>query len=478
MIAHLLLAALATSARQIAHKVLLRTFKSDAFADRALNSEFAKADSLADGERRQATEIVYGVLRTGHSLDYQLAQLTSSSFAKKTPMPTLCALRMGAYELLHLSTPGYAAINEAVDLCGSQKSQRSFANGVLRNLLRKRDDESLPTLSDDESLTRTQRLAIETSTPNWLLSDLSTGDGAPLASFNDLEAWAHASQERPPITLRINRKRTTRDRVAEELTAHGLSVEPVDGLADALLLEAGGGAVTSLPGFADGLWSVQDVGAQCVALLAAPALSDNGEPRRVLDLCAAPGGKSTHLAELVGDGGVLSVEVHARKARLIEQSCARLGHAEAVDVQVADATDSTALQGLLESKGWSDGVDAVVVDAPCSGLGTLRRNPEHRYRKADPKAMDALSKLQASLLAAAATCVRPGGTLIYSVCSPRYEETDAAVERFLKEQPSFELLPAPPELAPFAAENGAAVRTWTHLHPADSHFAVRLRRGG
>ena len=88
-----------------------------------------------------------------------------------------------------------------------------------------------------------------------------------------------------------------------------------------------------------------------------------------------------------------------------------------------------------------------------------------------------LSKLQASLLAAAATCVRPGGTLIYSVCSPRYEETDAAVERFLQQQPSFELLPAPPELAPFAAENGAAVRTWTHLHPADSHFAVRLRRG-
>ena len=230
------------------------------------------------------------------------------------------------------------------------KSRRSFANGVLRNLLRKRDDESLPTLSDDESLTRTQRLAIETSTPNWLLSDLSAGNGAPLASFDDLEAWAHASQERPPITLRINRKRTTRDRVAEELTAHGLSVEPVDGLADALLLER---AVARSPRCRDlqTAFGVCRTWARNASRCWRRRRYRTMVSRGASSICALRQvGRALTSPSSLAMVAVLSVEVHARKARLIEQSCARLGHAEAVDVQVADATDATALQGLLESK--------------------------------------------------------------------------------------------------------------------------------
>ena len=491
----------AYSPREVAHRVLLRCRRADAFADRALHAELEKADNLSDSERGLATELTYGVMRTASALDYQLARLTSKTFAEKTHPATLCAMRIGAYELLHLSTPDYAAVDEAVSLLGPQeRGRRSFANGVLRNLARQRDELPLP--SDDASLTPIEALAIETSTPEWLLKELSSGEsaeGAPplLGDFDELAAWAWASQEQPALALRVNRRRATRDLVLTQLQAAGLTANKVPGLDDTLLLDAGGGSVVTLPGFKEGYWSVQDVGAQLIALLATPPA---GFPpgSTVLDLCAAPGGKATHLGELLADGEAASdgeeraraskscvhaVDVHKRKATLVRNACTRLGLSPTVKVHVADATSPTDLATILETAGCEGGADAVVLDAPCSGSGTLRRNPEHRYRAADPASYKELCTLQAKLLDSASACVRVGGTLTYSVCSPTLAETDECIAAFLKRSPNFELVPAAENevLTQFVADSpllgeGACVRTWTHRHPADSHFAALLRR--
>ena len=455
-----------------------------------MDSELAKS-SLSPSDKALVTTLVYGVMRQRGLLDYHLSQLTSAKFAKKTPERTLCALRLGAFELMHLRTPDFAAVDQAVSLVGRQRSQRSFVNGVLRTLARRRDELKAP--GDDPTLSPVDALAIETSTPAWLLRELSStaeeeqGGQPLLASHEELCAWARASQQQPALALRVNHQRASRAQVFEQMHASssGLAATVVDGIEEALLLDTAGGSVTSLPGFAEGHWSVQDLGAQLVGLLAAPPAADAA---RVLDLCSAPGGKATHLGERLGRSGghVLAVEVHARKAKLIQQACERLGLSQSVTVRVADAASAPALHEILASRGWESGADAVLLDAPCSGTGTLRRNPEHRYRPQDASATQALGELQARLLDSAASCVRVGGTLTYSVCSPLLSETDVRVAAFLARNREFEVVPAadhggiPPAYIADSALLGAGtcVRTWTHRHPADSHFAVQLRRHG
>ena len=270
----------AWTARGTAHSVLLRVHTKGAFAERALNAAFANAKGLSPVEVVQATEMTYGVLRTQALLDFHLQRLVKSGrddFRAKTPAATLCALRLGAYELLHMSTPEYAAVDRAVALAGRARAQRSFTNGVLRNLARARDAGRLPSPSDDASLSPLEALAIESSMPLWVLKELE-GSGL-LGSFEELRAFAIASQQRPALTLRVNPRRATTDHVVALLADAGVpasrgvsDVRPSE-LRQDVTLDGGGGAVSRLPGFADGLWSVQDLGAQCVGRLAAPSAS-------------------------------------------------------------------------------------------------------------------------------------------------------------------------------------------------------------
>ena len=471
----------ASSSRKVASTVLQKCFGPQAvFADRALNSVIEKQPvALPPAEVAHATELVYGVLRHKASLDYQLEKLTSKKLTKKTELPTLVALRIGAYELLHLQgTPDYAAVNEAVSLVGKAQWKRKFCNGVLRNLARNRD--TLPAPSEDASLSPLAALATETSTPEWLLRELGEDSGL-LPTFDDVAAWARATQERPEMALRINRCRAQRGELVQALEAREIAVERggvYDDLSETLVLASGGGKVTKLPGFSEGLWTVQDLGAQCVARLAAPS-----KGQTVLDVCSAPGGKATHLCELIGDEGrVVAVEVHPRKSRLIEEAGQRL-QLSSIEVHVADASDRQALADVCPA----GGADCVVLDAPCSGSGTLRRNPEHRHRDVErpTSKLAGLCELQDQLLASVAAQVKVGGTLTYSVCSPLLAETDERLAAFLETAAgaSFRVEPIEEghELSPFVADSAllgpnACIRTWTHQHAADSHFAARLRR--
>lgn len=359
-------------------------------------------------------------------------------------------------------------------------------NGVLRNLATQRD--RLQTPYEDPTLTPLAALAIATSTPDWLLAALSESG---LLDFDELGEWARATQQRPQLALRINTLRTNRAVVAQRLRDVGcaLTEGAVAPLPECVVVEASGRAVDALPGFADGDFTVQDVGAQCVALLAAPSAGD-----LVLDLCAAPGGKTCHLAELMRDHGTLvAVELRPHRAERITENSKRLG-LTCVHVVAADASDGDALSAALrehagdhDGKGGTPLADCVVLDAPCSGSGTLRRNPEYRYRTGaeEPSKLrdGSLVALQANMLDAAARCVAVGGTLTYSVCSPLAAETTEAVAAFLGRHAAFEVVPVDaPALLPYAADctslGGArtCLRTWSHRHPADSHFACKMVR--
>lgn len=456
------------SSRSIAHSVLIRCFRDGAFADRALDAALANAD-IDRQDAALVTDLVYGCLSNVKSLDWSLSKLAK---LKKTPLPALVALRMGAYQLLHSSTPDHAACNEAVSLIGEERT-RKFVNGVLRNLSRKRAQLGTPT--DDPSIDPLKALAITTSTPEWILRALHAG---PLSSMDELASWANATQQRPNLTLRLHPNTDASDLVEwfSETGVHAAQIETLD---RTLFLEAGSGHVSELPGFEEGYWTVQDLGAQLVGLLSAPPKGG-----RVLDLCSAPGGKTTHLAELMGDDGhVLSIEVNERKANLVKETCERLGLGS-VDVHVADASDSSAMAAIIDP-GQST-FDAVVLDAPCSGTGALRRNPDNRLRdegKAQ-KQVKELTALQDKLLDAAAQYVRPGGSLTYSVCSCISAETEERVSAFLQRHAGdFEIVAPITDLAlqPFVSDSSllgerSCIRTWTHRHPADSHFAVKMLR--
>ena len=244
--------ALELSARGVAHSVLVRCAKDGAFADCALSSTLTKAQ-LAPRDARLATEITYGVLRNTRSLDFALHQLVGQ--LDRTSVDDLAALRMGTFELMHMRTPDHAAVSQAVETASSKRS-RGFLNGVLRNMARKRD-----------SLQQPEALGVRCSMPDWLLAELAA---TVLPDQAALGAWAEANQKPPRLALRVNPLRASVVEVAAALQAEGLQAEPVPGLPHALLLQAGGGEVSRLPGFAEGKWTVQDPAAQLVGLLAAP----------------------------------------------------------------------------------------------------------------------------------------------------------------------------------------------------------------
>lgn len=439
-----------TAARRLAQTILVRVGVDAAFGERALNAALERT-ALTPRDRALTTELVYGTLRHQAALDVAL-----TPFAPKLghfPAPVLAALRLGAYQLLYTRVPQHSAVNESVALVQRYGRLRGVVNAVLRRLSNTpRPPAELP--QDAESL------ATATSHPLWLVRALIAARG-----LADTQALLAANNATPPVVLRVNRCRTSRAALAERLRDAGVDVQELEDFADGLVVRRAG-AIPALPGFEEGHFIVQDMAATLVGHLAAPKAGDF-----VLDACAAPGGKATHLAELMDDTGhVLAVERHPGKSLLITSNAARLG-LSAVDVAVADASDVIALRALLAERG-KDSVDVAVLDAPCAGMGTLRRNPELRQR--GPEGMEALVALQARLLASVSACVRPGGTLVYAVCSLTEAEGPQQIAAFLEAHPHYRLEAPPPDLKKFT--EGPYLRTWTHLHGTDCFFAARLVR--
>ena len=451
--------------RAIAHRVFVRIVEDGAYADRALDAALNQAD-IDSRDASLTTELVYGVLRQARYLDFIIGELITRPINQVDRVVRI-ALRMGVYEILFLRTPDYSAVDQTVALMGRHKARRGFVNGVLRTLLRKRDADDLPN-PDPATLGIFVAAAIRSSVPTWLLQAL----GETLGEEEAL-AWARAQQDAPKVILRVNPLEISREDLLDSLDAAEVSAEALKSFPEAIELSSGG-SVTALPGFSDGCFTVQDPAAQLVGYLAAPKAEQT-----ILDLCAAPGGKTTHLAELMGgQGRVLAIDLHPHRVGLIEQHAQRL-NLRCIQAKAADATDMPALRAVLEGLDIAT-PDSIVLDAPCTGLGTLRRNPELRSKnRADLKE---LVTLQRALLDTAAALLPVGGELTYSVCTPTHEEGRGQIREFLQRHPHYSLVPIEAEsLAPYVSDDdelgeSCFVETWTHRHGCDSFFAAKLRR--
>lgn len=415
----------AVSSREVARRVLDRIAKDGAWATPTLDGELARA-ALDDRDRRLASELVYGVLRHRARLD---RALSAHANLKKTQPKVVTALRIAAYQLLFLDRiPGHAAVNDAVAAAREAGGPKvaGFANAVLRNLSRAGE----PPLPEGD-------LELATSLPRWILDELTATAGA------DLPAIAAAFAQPAPLIARANLRATTREALITELAEAGVTATPV-GNGMALRLEGLGDPARS-PSFLAGRWTVQDLGAQAVAIAAAPRAG-----QRILDACAGVGGKSTHLAELTDDRGAIdAADLSATKLGLCGETAARLGLASIRRV-TCDLLDPAAP--------LAPAYDLIVLDAPCSGLGVLRRHPDAKWRL-QPSDVPRLADLQRQLLDAVVPRLAPGGTLVYSVCT-------------------FTRAEGPDQIASLVARTGLVLdeeqRTWPP--DADGFYLARLTR--
>ena len=367
------------------------------------------------------------------------------------------ALRLGLYQLLFLErVPAYAAVDSSVRLVGrARRAAVGLVNAVLRRAAAAgRDGLPLPDAAADPL----GRKAVEWSHPRWLVErwarDFET---------DDLVRLLESDNVRGPVSIRANRLRTTRDALRAELAAAG--AEAIDGewAADALVVRRGAALLRATPAWRAGRFAFQGEASQLVAPLVAPAPG-----ARVLDACAAPGGKTAHLAALVGGGSVVALDVRPAGASRILGEARRLG-ADAVRALVADARRPP-LAGRF---------DAVLVDAPCSGLGTLRRHPEVRWRRG-PEDITRLAALQREILDGVAPLVRPGGTLVYAVCTLMEEENEAVIRGFLAAWPWFAVDDPSRGVEGRVREaltGDGFLRTLPHRDDLDGFFVARLRAG-
>jgi 16S rRNA (cytosine967-C5)-methyltransferase len=384
----------AITPRDVARRVLERVTKDAAWATPTLDGELARA-GLDDRDRRLASELVYGVLRHRTRLDRAIA---AHAELKRTPPRVLTALRVAAYQLLFLRVPAYAAVDDAVAAARDAGGQKlgGFVNAVLRKL----DQQREPALPAGVR----ERIEIEHSLPRWIIDELAGAVAHDNANDVDtvLAERAASFAQSAPLIARVNIRRTTREALIAQLSEAGVTATPVAASPTALVLENLGDPARSAS-FLAGLWTVQDAGAQVVGHVAAPRVG-----QRILDACAGVGGKSTHLAELTGDAAAIdAADLNKTKLELCAQTMQRLG-LTSIRRLACDLLDPSA---PLAAE-----YDLIVLDAPCTGLGVLRRHPDAKWR-VKPADVPRLADLQRQLLDAVVTRLAPGGTLIYSVCT-------------------------------------------------------------
>ena len=415
---------------------------------------------LTDGrDRALAAEIVTGTLRWLRSLDF-LVEYFANREPRKMDLEVLTILRLSVYQLLHLDrVPASAVVDDAVDLTRATRkpSATGFVNAVLRSLLRQRH--KLPLPPRPASSDRDDRLAylgITHSHPDWLIERWLARH-----SFDEVEAWTRFDNEAPSLTVRVNTLRSSVEDAQRQLEADGVETERTRYAPHGLVVTAG----NPLQREPDGLVVVQDEASQLVPLVVDP---QPGE--RVLDLCASPGGKTTAMAAAMGDTGmIVASDIRPRRVELLKHAVHISG---ATTVRILHVGGNGALP-------FKKGFDRVLVDAPCSGLGTIRRDPDIRWRRSIDD-LPVLAERQVQLLQRAASAVSPGGRLVYATCSSEPEENEQVVDAFLEVQKQFELLDLrgeklPEALAPLFDDRGM-FRTLPFRDGLEAFFAAVVVR--
>lgn len=441
----------AAPARALAARVLERVESDQAWADLALDAE-ATRRRVSPRDAALATELVYGTLRWQRYLDWIVAPHSRRRLETLDPRVRVL-LRMTVYQIVFLErVPVFAAVNDAVTLARSAaRGAAEFVNAVLRAFTRRGAREREPAPPTDP----VDALAVRCAFPSWLAQRWVARWGAAEA-----EALMRAMNERPPLTVRANTLRVTRDALAERLSRQdGVETQPTRFAPEGLVTDRAGapGAWTT---FAEGVCVVQDEASMLIARLVEPVAGET-----IIDACAAPGTKTTHLAQLMEDRGrIVALDPQPARLARVTEAAARLG---ITCVQTIEGT----VQELVGSYGPR--ADAVLVDAPCTNLGVLRRNPEVKWRRQTADIGAAAAK-QREILAAAATLLKPGARLVYATCSTEPEENEAVLADFLARRPDF-VVDAPADF-PVPLDRDGFLRMLPHRHGTDGFTAVRLRR--
>ena len=391
-------------------KMLMKMESSEAYSNLLLDHAFNEAE-LSDRDKAFAAALFYGVLERRLTLDHVIRTNSKIAF-EKLDKAAVQILRTGLYQLLYMpSVPESAAVNESVKMCKKLKcfSAQGFVNGMLRSFIRSGKKISYLGISPEK------RLSVEYSCPEWLTEKFISEYGMDFAV-----RALKASVGKPPVYARVNILRTTTDKVIAELAKHRIKAAPYPGLVNCIRLEKAGDIEKCAP-FRQGLFHVQDISSQLCCLTLRPVVNET-----VLDVCAAPGGKSFTLAELMGNNGKLySMDLHDMRVGLIEDGAARLG----IKIITAMQNDASKFNGALPQ------ADRVLCDVPCSGFGVIRRKPEIKYKP--PEDFAGLPEIQYQILETSARYVKSGGTLVYSTCTLSRAENDDVADRFAAAHPEF-----------------------------------------
>ncbi|MCR6544641.1 16S rRNA (cytosine(967)-C(5))-methyltransferase RsmB [Dehalobacterium formicoaceticum] len=448
------------SPRETALLILYQVAEKGAFANLELNKVLNRG-TYRGLDRSFITELVYGTIRMQGRIDYILGLFIKKPL-NTLPLWILLILRLGVYQIMFLDkVPERAAVNESVKLAKKygHAGTVKLVNGVLRNITRQKDQIVYPSLEQDP----VNHIALLYSHPQWMVEGWLEQFGRE--ETLELCAWNNTS---PQVTLRTNTLKTTREGLLLRLKEEGVASRPGRFVPESIILEEVT-AIASLPSYQEGLFQVQDEGSMLVAHVLQPSPGS-----RMLDLCAAPGGKTTHVAQLMkNQGEIKAFDLYPHKLSLIDESCKRLG----ITIVETAVQDGTQLPDSLTH--WAD---YCLVDAPCSGLGVLRRRPDARWNK-EKGDIGALAAIQKKLLSAAAKTVKPGGILVYSTCTITPEENEALVCWFLREHEDFALDPIDQilgfplgDLGDHEKPSQGMLQLYPHRHGTDGLFMARMKK--
>ncbi len=438
-------------ARVSAVKIISRFERSDAYLDKLLNKELSDTDMIKE-DKALLTELVNGVIRWRWKLDWVLTGFYKGDYLKCLNI-VKNALRVGLYQILYLDRiPDHAAINEAVEIIKRIQGEKiaGIVNGVLRNIARNIENIRYPNKEEDIVYYYT----IMHSHPRWMVKRW-------IDLFGEEQAvkLLEANNEIPNIKIRINLLRTTIAEVKQELVQMGIAFQQSIYAPESLEITSKGTDIASSDLFLSGKITIQDTSAYLATKL---AFVHPGQ--RILDLCSAPGGKSFALAEQSGDTGkVISVDKYASKLRIIQQGAKRL-QLKSIETLEADAS-------IVQ---FDELFDLVFADLPCSGLGTLKKKPDIKWKR-EREDISLLVNTQREIISNAVRFVKPGGVLLFSTCTIEPEENEENVNWFLSEHPEFEIDPAEKYLPGDICKNGF-MQTFPHVHKTDGAFAARLVR--
>jgi 16S rRNA (cytosine967-C5)-methyltransferase len=433
------------NARKLALRILDEIDQTHDFSHLVVNRTFQRYD-IESADRRFVSHIVFGVLENKLLLDYYIRKLSAQRFSRIDPS-IVNILRMGFYQLVYMTkVPDSAAVDESVKLAkGITAKDSSFVNGILRTFLRSNKTIALP----DRNKHLVTHLGIKYSFPEWLVEMWISAYGEKIT-----EGLLEASNKTPHVSLRINTLQTDLVTLQNKLDAVGIVSKQSDLVPIGLVLESLNNiAMQDIPGFSEGDFIIQDISSMCVA-----QLSGVKDEQTVLDVCAAPGGKTTHMAQLMHNSGrVIARDNQADKLETINENVERL-KIKNVIVEQYDA--------LMLDESLINTIDVVLVDAPCSGLGIIRRKPDIKYNKT-PEGLVGLVDIQKGILKNAAEYVKVGGTLMYSTCTLNPAENQDIVNWFLKQDARFKVEPL--------SEVGY-LTLFPNMHDTDGFFIAKLNK--